>query len=329
MQHYKKLQIFIVLSILFLAGCKKDNNPVVPDTKWEKINLGVEARAVYDLQVYNSTIFAGTDSGICISSDKGKTWNNYNTTGKRLNIKKIFFDNNIIYVGTKDAGVYVSYDFGVNWTPMNTGIQASIATIYPEISSFISDSNYIYAGLPSISLNTPKPSQIYRKRIDQDKWESFDSGLEAIGIRAFYKYEGRIYAGTWEGIYVFEPVLSKWIKFGESNLSFVRFYTKKTSLFCSVEQQNIGMMISSNGGYSWRSSNTGIGSDDIVWSFSEDIKNNIYCTSYGKVFSSSGEGNTWIKIGDGLPQESILSSVVVNNNIFVGSNWNGVWVFKL
>ena len=46
MQHYKKLQIFIVLSILFLAGCKKDNNPVVPDTKWEKINLGVEAQAV-------------------------------------------------------------------------------------------------------------------------------------------------------------------------------------------------------------------------------------------------------------------------------------------
>ncbi|MFA4924818.1 MAG: hypothetical protein WC557_11545, partial [Ignavibacteriaceae bacterium] len=82
-------------------------------------------------------------------------------------------------------------------------------------------------------------------------------------------------------------------------------------------------------GYSWRSANTGIGSDDIAWSFSGDNKNNIYCTSYGTVFSSSDEGNTWIRIGDGLPQESILSSVVIDNYIFVGSNWDGVWKLKL
>ena len=78
MQDYKKLQILLVISILFLAGCKKDDNPIAPNTKWEKINLGVQARTVYDLQVFNNTIFAGTDSGICISSDKGKTWTNYN-----------------------------------------------------------------------------------------------------------------------------------------------------------------------------------------------------------------------------------------------------------
>jgi len=329
MVNYKNFQIILALSILYLSGCKKEDNPIVSVTKWEKINVGVEARTVYDLQVFNNTIFAGTDSGICISSDKGESWVNYNTINKRLNIRKIFCDDNILYAGTKDAGAFVSYDFGIHWTPTNVGIQPAIAEIYSEISSFISDSSYVYIGLPSISLNTPKPAQIYRKRKGQNKWEPFDTGLEAIGVRAFYKYEEQIYAGTWEGIYIFEPGLAKWIKFGESNLSFVRFYTNKSSLFCSVEQQNIGIMISANGGYSWRSTNAGIGSDDKVWSFSEDFKNNIYCTSYGTVFSSSDEGNTWSKIGNGLPQESILSSVVINNNLFVGSNWNGVWLFKL
>lgn len=325
----KKILIIIFVCIFSFTCCKKDNNPIIPETKWEKINIGVEARKINDLQFFNNTIFAGTDSGICISSDAGITWTNYNTPDRKLNVRKIFFDSNVLFLGTKNAGVYTSSDFGVTWVPTNQGIQTLFALNYPEISSFISDSIYIYAGLPTISLNTQKPAQIYRKRKDQTTWKPFDSGLEFIGVRVFYKYEERVYAGTWEGVCVFEPAISKWIKYGDSNLSFIRFHMKKSILFCSVEQQNIGIMISSNGGYSWKISNTGVSSDDMVWSFSVDNKNNIYCTSYGTVFLSSNEGNTWTKIGDGLPQESILSSTVIGNYIFVGTNWNGIWKFKL
>ena len=325
----KKILIIIFVCIFSFTCCKKDNNPIIPETKWEKINIGVGARTINDLQFFNNTLFAGTDSGICISSDAGITWKNYNTPDRKLNVRKLFFDGNVIFAGTKDAGIFVSNDFGVTWSPTNQGIRSPIEPYFPEISSFISDSIYIYAGLPALSLNTPKPAQIYRRRKDQAAWEPFDAGVEHVGVRTFYKYDNRIHAGTWEGIFVYEPVLSKWIKFGESNLSFIRFYMKKSILFCSVEQQDIGIMTSTNGGFSWKISNSGFDFEDMVWSFSVDNKTNIYCTSYGTLFLSSNEGNTWVKIGDGLPQESILSSVVVDNNIFVGTSWNGVWKFKL
>lgn len=83
-----------------------------------------------------------TDSlcGLCISSDYGNTWAIAGLTQK--NITAIAISGYNVIAGTKDSGIYISTNNGLDWIKKNEGLTSVNTTNVLYIFN-----NYVYAGI--------------------------------------------------------------------------------------------------------------------------------------------------------------------------------------
>jgi hypothetical protein len=91
---------------------------------------------------YYDTTIAG---GFCLSSDNGSSWLVTGLTQKSVYAMAVY-GNNII-AGTKDSGIFVSTNNGLNWIKKNEGLTAVNTTNTLHIFN-----NYIYAGIQNQSM---------------------------------------------------------------------------------------------------------------------------------------------------------------------------------
>ncbi len=91
---------------------------------WSVINSGFTSDRVY-FAANGTDLLAGTNFGVYISLDSGANWMaSSNGLGNNKKIQAITKMGNNLYVGTYTAGVYVSTNNGVLWTPANSGIDS-------------------------------------------------------------------------------------------------------------------------------------------------------------------------------------------------------------
>jgi len=112
---------------------------------WRFINRGLSDYAVYALAISPSspdTLLAGTTSGICKTTDGGRTWSSLESTGPRArgivmdrerSIEPLAFDSSnadIMYAGGSSGTVFKSSDGGAHWAPIfrfGPGVVSAIA----------------------------------------------------------------------------------------------------------------------------------------------------------------------------------------------------------
>ncbi len=82
---------------------------------WTQVSPGVVGNYVYSLTQHDQNTYAGTDEGLFVSSDNGKTWNNL-TNGKFSGTvyAVVINSNGSLIVGT-NFGIYISHDKGNSW----------------------------------------------------------------------------------------------------------------------------------------------------------------------------------------------------------------------
>jgi photosystem II stability/assembly factor-like uncharacterized protein len=82
-----------------------------------------EAGQVETIKVIGSTIFAGGGRGVFILKDKGLSWTPSNAgLGKSNFVSAFAVKGDRIYLANRVGGVYVSSVGGRNWTPINGGL---------------------------------------------------------------------------------------------------------------------------------------------------------------------------------------------------------------
>ncbi|HET9228460.1 MAG TPA: hypothetical protein VFR31_17420, partial [Thermoanaerobaculia bacterium] len=84
---------------------------------WSRSGSGLPSSRINALTLAGSTVVAGTESGIFLSLDSGKTWSGSAASlGAVVSFASL---DGTLYAGTKQSGALASTDDGKTWKPVN------------------------------------------------------------------------------------------------------------------------------------------------------------------------------------------------------------------
>jgi ligand-binding sensor domain-containing protein len=90
---------------------------------------------VLSLAVLGSLVFAGTDAGICRSSDNGASWNAIDSgMPDQPLIHSCAVFGSQVFAGTHSHGVFLSKDSGATWTAVDSGMPAATSVYSLTVS---------------------------------------------------------------------------------------------------------------------------------------------------------------------------------------------------
>ena len=171
--------------------------------RWRAVGMSVRYGEVTSIAVDPShprTVFAGTDAGVAISGDSGRSWRMLNATmgvhGRDRWIGQVTAllvdprDSRTLYASTRCTGIYKSTDGGRKWSPSNAGLKPRCGP-------------WTY----SVALDPRAPQTIYAadatrgvfKSIDGARWQVANQGLSLTTVSALTVDPQRprtVYAGT-------------------------------------------------------------------------------------------------------------------------------------
>lgn len=106
---------------------------------------GLKAQYIHSIITNKNDVFIATTTGIYQLTDSCRTWTPLNNGMGEINTFHLVISNNIMYAGTMDQGVFISKDYGKNWTAANTGIPATPADPkkYPSVYSLAAEGNKV------------------------------------------------------------------------------------------------------------------------------------------------------------------------------------------
>ncbi|SDF03150.1 sialidase family protein [Chitinophaga filiformis] len=158
---------------------------------WHASNDGLTNRTVRCLYVYGTSILAGTNDGIFISRNKGKTWKHVLAD---MQVNGFTALNGKLYAGV-NKGILLSVDNGDSWR--------SIFNAH-TLHNISNDGEYIFAlCYGPIVLKT---------KDDGAHWIQSDKGLPELYTFQLQRTEERLIACQWDGIYKSDNNGGSWEK---------------------------------------------------------------------------------------------------------------------
>jgi hypothetical protein len=165
-----------------------------------------------------SILYAATATGVFKSVNGGQTWNEPGSfTGDSITtlslhpISAVPGNDDVIYAGTQNAGVWVSTNSGVNWTQYSSGMElGQSATIKDILLDPMNDRLYAitYQGPPDQAVGN-----VYTHALNADgsmatgQWSEANTGLAGVGLHAMASDNpldpGALFAGG-EGINLYK-----------------------------------------------------------------------------------------------------------------------------
>jgi len=150
---------------------------------WTVVSAGLGDISLYALFSYDSSLFAGTFSGIFRSTDNGASWKQSLPSQWIVCFSAYGGD---IYAGSNDSGVFHSDDGGQSWNRINIGLKSL------RIMSLACDSSHVWSGTVD--------SGIF---LSTNKGKSWTASLHLpyTSINALTIIGTTIIAGTGQGIF--------------------------------------------------------------------------------------------------------------------------------
>jgi len=214
----------------------------------------------------------------------------------------------VLFAGTA-TGVYVSFNYGSNWSPASAGLENT------NVQTLLVSGSNIFAGTYSRG--------IYVSGNNGTTWSPANTGLPAnMGILSLASNASILYAGSsGNGVYISTNNGNSWTaaNTGIPSMTAISSFTfSGTSIFAG--SSNRGAYLSLNNGGSWTSVNTGLGSTSVtsLASFGSCI---FAGTRYNGVFRTLNNGANWSPINQ-WPMRSgaeVMSLAVIGTNLFAGT----------
>ncbi len=201
-------------------------------------------------------------------------------------------------------GVYVSTNYGGNWTATNSGLTNTNIT-----SLFTTGSNLFAGTLNGAFLSTNNGSS----------WTA--RGLASSEVVSFVTIGNNLFAGTWNtGVFLSTNMGESWtsVNNGLTNL-YVRLISEGTILLAGT--YGGGVFLSTNNGGNWIAANNGLTNLYVNNLISNGI--NIFAGTQNGIFVSTNNGSNWIT--KGLTNQNVTSFIYSGINLFTGSD-SGVFL---
>jgi photosystem II stability/assembly factor-like uncharacterized protein len=249
-------------------------------------------------------IVAGTNYGVYVSSDTGKTWTRSNTNLTDTSIKAVAKCDSKIFAGTEKSGIFVSPDSGKSWLPCNSGLTTlSVTTLS------VSD-NIIYAGTNG--------GGIFRSTDYGASWQAMNTGLKNPFISQIYFKGNEIIAGTnGGGIYIYKGQSWDEKNNGLTASKINTFLRAGDKLFAGSDGG--GIYLTTDEGVSWNEVNSGLQCFNIN-SLAMDGNNLFAGTTDGGIFRSTDYGQNWVAANNGISSINVNAITVSGNNIIAAGN---------
>ncbi len=317
----------LVANDLFIAnnyGISKLSDSM---TSWETVNNGLGNTCVFSLLTHNDKLYAGTNGGIFVSNDKGLSWNKVDsifnsdvrslsfvgndliagtehgvihysknrpiqtllTTYKGVGMNNLTMSLAVsqgeVFAGSFGSGLFKSQNKGKSWKACNKGM------VDTYIQCLKVEGNNLFAGTDG---------DLYLSQDQGENWHQiFDTtqlkkvvlmhcnNSKKVNIQAIAISDTNWFIGT-RGCGIFRSTNfgKTWIpvNYGLIDPVIEAMTINQNNLVVSTQK---GLYISKNNGASWRSINTGLGRDYLIYSLAF-VGNKLYAgTSSGGVFVCS------------------------------------------
>ncbi len=245
-----------------------------------------------------STLYAGTNEGLYVSSNDGKLWSRVDSAALHFSVNSIAVTNTAIVVGS-DSGLYVSTNNGSSWSLANLGIYN------PDVISSATSGSAIVAGTNS--------GGIFLSLNDGAEWMSLNTDLSTYPISSFLSAGSNVFVGTNDGVFVSGNSGASWTpaSIGLGNPGVTSLASTGGNVFAGTDS---GVYVSSDNGANWTSADSGLSVGSITAMLavpSSDTTGGLYAGTTNGIFVSTNLGATWARSDSDLTDSSItcLASV--------------------
>ncbi len=267
------------------------------NTMWTRINS--DPGHVNSISAFNENLFAATDDGIYLSSDRGLNWRAMNNGLIEKSIYSISTVNNYVIAKARAGVTFFSNDTGSSW---------SLATPAGDRFKLIELNDILYAG---------SEFEVY---FSTNKGKTWETVRTLPGATDFILNGATIIAGNPFGIYksinTFQWTASNYNSL--TNAKIAGFAASQNDVFCATGRGEV--LRSGNLGKSWTSISRGLPLNQITAIGYFDNTLLVALSNYG-IYRSANDGGSWSLVA-GIAR---LNSFVKHKNHLFAGGGSGVY----
>lgn len=289
-------------------------NPL--QAQWIKTNnLGTDGY-YYSFAVSGSNLFAGSFSGITVSTNNGTSWSANINVGYTAVLALAVSGTNL-YAGTT-GGVYHSTNNGTNWHIDTVGLTS------PYVNALAVSATNLFAGGGGVHHSTDNGTN----------WHLDTVGLTSPVVYSLAVNGMSLFAGTAMNVFRSIDNATSWgvVKNGLTNtISVSSLFVSGTNLFAGTLAA--GVFLSTNNGTSWAEAGlTNFSINAFAASPNGTGGTNLFAGTRGKgVFLSTDNGISWTDINFGWPDSTFVSALAISGSNLIaatipyGRTHGGIW----
>jgi photosystem II stability/assembly factor-like uncharacterized protein len=273
------------------------------------LNSRIQALVAHPKEAH--TVFAGGDTGLFVSHNGGARWECVSANGDLPTIWSLAVDPvapDILFAGTRPAGVYRSRDAGLHWEKLAIGAARECSIGEAFVTSLVvdpDDHRMVWAGV--------EIDGVFRSLDGGDSWAHLENGLydpdiHAVAVAA--TNPKRLYASTAREMFVSNDLGESWEALGIREkwpLPYARGMAVKADdpgvLFAGCGETTTGetchVLRTTNFGETWETLPLPTQPNATVWGLATHPANPdriVGFSLFGEVYVTEDAGASWHKI---------------------------------
>ena len=272
-------------------------------------------------------LYAGSNYfGLFISTNMGSVWHPANRgliqyvlpthTNGYYSVTSLAVSRTRSFVGAWD-GLYVSIDSGETWSDFTTGLSLDHWPDGGAVGPIIISGQSLWVGT---SYNG-----VIRSTDDGATWAEVNTGLPYMKVNNLARCGGKLYAMS-GAVFVSTNEGNTWLTADVPFSNFGGMVEVGSTLYSGGD---MGVFRSTNDGTTWSAANSGLTDSSIVTLATTSDSccgTAIFArTSDGDIYCSLKGSTEWSSIRQGLPQAAVATLAIVDSNVIVAVDGNGVW----